>query len=161
MTIEMNLRTALAAAVALAALLTSHAAAQPAVASAAASAPARTYAIVCLIGDEFSVVSRRPDVGTNLNPKERTVLPVSDAVLGAHPGMPVMRATIRDPRLFALQEKLWTESADSHDMQIALVTALATDKGGGEHAWAALTSKEKVDASTRSSASRPTPACRA
>ncbi|MEP7139126.1 MAG: hypothetical protein ABI745_05845, partial [Caldimonas sp.] len=31
----------------------------------AASAPVRTYAIVSLIGDEFSVVSRRPDVGTH------------------------------------------------------------------------------------------------
>ena len=30
---------------------------------------------------------------------------------------PVLRALIRDPRLFALQDKLFTESAESHDMR--------------------------------------------
>jgi hypothetical protein len=119
------------------AALVSHApaAAQPAAASgaASASAPTRTYALVSLIGDEFVVVSRRPEVGTHLNPNERTPLPVADPVfdriavaeiesllLRAHPDKPVLRALIRDPRLFALQEKLLTESADSHDMRIAL-----------------------------------------
>lgn len=104
----------------------------------AASAPARTYAIVSLIGDEFSVTSRRPEVGTRLDPNERKALPVSDAVfdriavaeverqlLAARPGVPVLRALIRDPRLFALQDKLWSESADSHDMRIALHDLLA------------------------------------
>ena len=131
--------------VAIAAVLgTVPALAQPVAASAPASAPARTWAIVSLIGDEFSIVSRRLEVGTRLDPNERTALPVSDPVfdriaaeeverllLGARPGMPVLRALIRDPRLFALQEKLWTESAESHDMRIALrdtlVKAGATD----------------------------------
>lgn len=107
-------------------------------ASASASAPARTYAIVSLIGDEFSVVSRRPDVGTHLNPNERTALPVPDAIfdriatdeleallLRARPGTPVLRALIRDPRLFALQDELLTESSKSHDMRIALHDLLA------------------------------------
>ena len=139
MSIDENLRGALAATVALAALLaTSHAAAQPAAAAAAAAEPARTYAIVSLIGDDFTVTSRRPEVGTNLNPNERTVLPVSDAVfdriaaaeleqllLRARPGTPVLRALIRDPRLFALQDKLLTESPESHDMRIALRELLA------------------------------------
>jgi hypothetical protein len=56
---------------------------------------------------------------------------VEQLVLRARPGTPVLRALIRDPRLFALQEKLWTESAESHDMRIALrdtlVKAGATD----------------------------------
>lgn len=139
MSIEINLCRLLVAAVALAALSTARpAAAQPAAASAAASAPGRTYAIVSLVGDEFSVVSRRPDVGTRLNPNERTALPVSDAVfdriavaeveqllLRARPGTPVLRAMIRDPRLFALQDKLWTETPESHDMRIALRDLLA------------------------------------
>ena len=113
--------------------------AQPASAPvASASAPARTWAIVSLIGDDFSVVSRRPEVATNLNPNERTVLKVPDAVfdriatdaieaeiLKANPGTPVLRALIRDPRLFALQEQLWTESPESHDMRIALHDLLA------------------------------------
>ncbi len=142
MSIQMTRRTAFVVAAALAAALGSTpAAAQPAAApaaSATASAPTRTYAIVSLIGDEFSVVSRRTEVGTNLNPNERTVLPVPDAVfdriavseletlvLRAKPGTPVLRALIRDPRLFALQDKLLTESSDSHDMRIALHDVLA------------------------------------
>lgn len=106
-------------------------AAEPA--SAPNAAPARTYAIVSLIGDQFAVVSRGPEVGTRLDPNQRKLFPVPDAVfdriasgaveraiLNAHPGAPVLKASIRDPRLFALQEKLFTESAESHDMRIAL-----------------------------------------
>ena len=139
MTILMIRRTALVAAAALAAALgTAPAAAQPASAAASASALVRTYAIVSLIGDEFSVVSRRAEVGTNLNPNERVALPVPDAIfdriaaaeletllLRAKPGTPVLRALIRDPRLFALQDKLLTESSESHDMRIALHDLLA------------------------------------
>ena len=139
MSFQTTRRTALVAAAALATALSSApATAQPAAASSAASAPTRTYAIVSLIGDEFSVVSRRTEVGTNLNPNERTVLPVPDAVfdriaaaeletlvLRAKPGTPVLRALIRDPRLFALQDKLLTESSESHDMRIALRDLLA------------------------------------
>ena len=103
------------------------------------AAPAgRTYAVVSLIGDQFGIVTRRSDVGTRLDPNERTSLPVPDAVfdriaasavekalLDAKPGTPVLSASIRDPRLFALQEKLLTESAESHDMRIALRDLLA------------------------------------
>jgi hypothetical protein len=98
----------------------------------------KTYAVVSLIGDQFSVVSRRPDVGTRLDPNERTNFPVADAVfdriaasavekaiLDAQPGTPVLSASIRDPRLFALQDKLLTESTDSHDMRVALHDLLA------------------------------------
>lgn len=128
------LRLPLAVVVAIGAMLSAQsAAAQPAAASAVASAPVRTYAIVPLIGDEFAVVTRRIEVGTNLNPNERTPLAVADPVfdriaadevearvLAAKPGAPVLRALIRDPRLFKLQEDLLTESTDSHDMRIAL-----------------------------------------
>ncbi len=129
-------RAALAAATLAAILIPAGTFAQPA--PAPASAPTRTYAIVSLIGDEFSVVSKRSEVGTNLNPNERTTLPVPDAIfdriaaaeleallLRAKPGTPVLRALIRDPRLFALQDKLLTESSESHDMRIALHDLLA------------------------------------
>ena len=46
-------------------------------------------------------------------------------MLRAKPGTAVLRALIRDPRLFALQDKLLTESSDSHDMRIALHDVLA------------------------------------
>ena len=52
-------------------------AAAPVSAAAAASAPAHTYAIVSLIGDEFVVVARRMEPSTNLNPNERTPVPRS------------------------------------------------------------------------------------
>jgi hypothetical protein len=100
---------------------------------ASAPASARTYAVVSLIGDEFVVVSRRGDGATRLDPNERTNLPVPDpvfdriaaaavekALLERKADTPVLRALIRDPRLFALQDKLNTESAESHDMRIAL-----------------------------------------
>lgn len=117
-------------------------------ASAAEPAPApnpKTYAIVSLIGDQFSVISHRPSVvGTRLDPNARRDFPVPDpvfdriavaaaerALLDKLPGVPVLRAAIRDPRLFALQEKLLEESSESHDMRIALhdvlVKAGATD----------------------------------
>jgi len=111
----------------------------PAAAADAAGAPASpTYAVVSLIGDQFSIVTRRSDVGTRLDPNERVSLPVPDAIfdriaadavekalLDAKPGTPVLNASIRDARLFALQEKLLTESTESHDMRIALHDLLA------------------------------------
>lgn len=103
-----------------------------------ATAPARTYAVVSLIGDQFSVVTRRSDVGSRLDPNERINLPVPDAVFDriaaaavekaltdVRAGTPVLRASIRDPRLFALQDKLLTETAESHDMRVALHDLLA------------------------------------
>ena len=120
----------------------------PAMAAAQAvrtDAPApRTYAVVSLIGDQFSVVSRRHSVGTRLDPNERRVFAMPDpvfdriagaaverALLAAKPATPVLQAAIRDPRLFALQDKLLTESQESHDMRIALNDVLA--KAGATH----------------------------
>ena len=120
----------------------------PAMAAAQAArtdAPApRTYAVVSLIGDQFSVVSRRHSVGTRLDPNERRVFAMPDpvfdriagaaverALLAAKPATPVLQAAIRDPRLFALQDKLLTESQESHDMRIALNDVLA--KAGATH----------------------------
>ena len=110
----------------------------PAAAADSAAPASPTYAVVSLIGDQFSIVTRRSDVGTRLDPNERTSLPVPDAVfdriaaaaveralLDAKPGTPVLNASIRDPRLFALQDKLLTESVESHDMRIALHDLLA------------------------------------
>lgn len=111
---------------------------EPLAASAAAAAPTKTYAIVSLIGDEFAVVTRRPLVGTQADPNLKKTVPISDpvfdrvaataaeqAILSASPGMPVVKVGIRDPRLFALQDRLLTESGDSHDMRVALHDLLA------------------------------------
>jgi len=124
---------------ALLALAASWLLASPAAATDAAAAPAApTYAVVSLIGDQFGIVTRRSDVGTRLDPNERVSLPVPDAIfdrvaadavekalLAAKPGTPVLKASIRDPRLFALQEKLLVESPESHDMRVAVHDLLA------------------------------------
>jgi hypothetical protein len=89
-------------------------------------------------------VTRRSDVNTRLDPNDRVSLPVPDAVFDriatgavekaltdAQPGTPVLNASIRDPRLFALQDKLLTDSTESREMRVALhdllVKAGATD----------------------------------
>ena len=134
----MNLASTVRSLAILAALAATSGAPSAADAPAAAAGATRTYAVVSLIGDQFVVVSRRSDVGSRLDPNERTNLPVPDpvfdrvaaaavekALLDARPGTPVLRTLIRDPRLFALQDKLLTESAESHDMRIALHDLLA------------------------------------
>ena len=101
---------------------------------------APTFALVSLIGDEFSVVMRRDEIGTRLDPNERRELSVLDARrsttsplsaarrrhhAAASPVTPVLRFSIRDPRLFALQDKLLVDSAESHDMRDALASCCA------------------------------------
>jgi hypothetical protein len=128
----------------LAALALIAGAASAADAPASSPAPARTYAVVSLIGDQFSVVSRRPDVGTRVDPNERVAFPIPDAVFDriaanavekglndVRPATPVLQALIRDSRLFALQDKLLGESEESHDMRIALRDLLV--KAGATH----------------------------
>jgi hypothetical protein len=101
-----------------------------------ASAPspiAPAYAILSLIGDEFAVVFHRPETGTRTDANERRSYPVADATLDEmalsaaegvvkqlKPVSPVMRFSIRDPRLFALQDKLLVDSGESHGLRDAL-----------------------------------------
>ena len=113
-------------------------------ASAADAPPPRTYAVLSLVGDQFTVVTRRMTTGTQLDPNESRSLPVDDAQLdgvamaaaeraiaGASPAAALLRFSIRDKRLFALQERLLASGSDSDGLREALRGLLA--KSGATH----------------------------
>lgn len=96
-----------------------------------------TFALLSLVGDQFSVVLQRDKTGTNLDPNDRRSYPIDTALLddtamGAaedvlkrlKPVSPVLRFSIRDPRLFALQDGLLADSAESHGLRAALAKLL-------------------------------------
>ena len=101
-----------------------------------APAPAPTppsYAILSLVGDQFSDVTHRPETGTRADANDRHSYPIADATLDEmavsaaedvlkrlKPVSPVLRFSIRDPRLFALQDKLLVDSGESRAMREAL-----------------------------------------
>jgi len=120
--------------VALTLWMSANASAQPA-ASAPASAP--SFALLSLVGDQFSVVMRREEIGSHIDPNSRRTYPIDSATLDdialaaaedvlkkLRPVSPVVRFSIRDPRLFDLQDKLLVDSADSRGMREALAKLL-------------------------------------
>ncbi|MGZ8260045.1 MAG: hypothetical protein ACXWUL_05770 [Caldimonas sp.] len=103
--------------------------AQPAAAT--SSPPA--YAILSLVGDQFTVVIRREETGSRLDQNIRKSVAIDSATLDdmaidsaagvlkrLKPVSPVLRFSIRDRRLFDLQDKLFADSADSRGMRDAL-----------------------------------------
>ena len=103
----------------------------------AAPSPPPSFAVLSLVGDQFSVVVRRDESGTRLDPNSRRDYPVPTAMfdemaVGAvesvlkrvKPVSPVMRFSIRDPRLFALQDKLLVDSDESRGLREALAKLL-------------------------------------
>src|SRR5690349_15346231 len=87
-----------------------------------------SFALLSLVGDQFSVVMRREEIGSNIDPNTRRTYPVEAAVLDdialdaaeqvvkkLRPVSPVVRFSIRDPRLFDLQDKLLDDSGGLRD----------------------------------------------
>jgi hypothetical protein len=116
----------------------------------------RTYAVMSLVGDQFSVVRQRPQIGAVVDANERLDYPVADALFDrmamaaaeaairrARPGAEVFQASIRDARLFALQDRLLTENAESRELRSALQGLLA--KHGATHL--VLVTKQRSKAS--------------
>jgi len=110
-----------------------------ALAQSAASAPpiVPSFGLLSLVGDQFSVVMRREEIGSRIDPNSRRTYPIDtatfdDIALGAaedvlrkmRPVSPVVRFSIRDPRLFDLQDKLLVDSAESRGMREALAKLL-------------------------------------
>ncbi len=105
---------------------------------AATTGPASpTYALMSLVGDQFSVVFRREETSSRIDSNDRREFPIAAATLDdiavsaaenaikrLKPVSPVLRFSIRDPRLFALQDKLLVDSAESHGLREALVKLL-------------------------------------
>jgi hypothetical protein len=121
-------------AVGMALALAAGALAQPA----APSAPLPpSFALLSLVGDQFSVIFRRQESGTRLDPNSRRDYPVptgifdemavsaaEDVVKRLKPVSPVLRFSIRDARLFALQEQLLVDADDSRGVREALAKLL-------------------------------------
>lgn len=115
-------------------LLAASASAQTA---AAPSSLPPSFALLSLVGDQFSVVMRREEIGSHIDPNARRTYPIDAATLDdialsaaedvlkrMRPVSPVVRFSIRDPRLFDLQDKLLVDSADSRGMREALAKLL-------------------------------------
>ena len=97
------------------------------------SAAAPTYALLSLVGDEFTVVQRREETGSRLDQNVRRSYAVDDAVLDdvalaaaervvkrLKPVSAVLRFSIRDRRLFEAQDKLFIDSNDTRGLREAL-----------------------------------------
>jgi hypothetical protein len=96
-----------------------------------------SFALLSLVGDKFTVVFRREEIGSRLDPNERREFPLDastlddialsaaeDVLKRVKPVSPVLRFSIRDPRLFALQDRLLVDSAESRGMREALAKLL-------------------------------------
>ena len=83
-----------------------------------------SFALLSLVGDQFSVVMRREEIGSNIDPNTRRTYPIAAPVLDEialdaaeqvlkqqRPVSAVVRFSIRDPRLFELQDKLLEDSS--------------------------------------------------
>jgi len=111
----------LCSALALAFCLAANAVAQPA-ASVIPIPP--SFALLSLVGDQFTVVTRREESASRIDSNVRRSYAIDaaaldDAALDAaeavvkrlRPVSPVVRFSIRDPRLFALQDKVLTDTS--------------------------------------------------
>ena len=92
-----------------------------------------TYALLSLVGDQFTLVTRREETGSRLDQNVRRSYPVDNATLDdmalsaaegvvkrLKPAAQVLRFSIRDPRLFELQDRLLVDSAESRGLREAL-----------------------------------------
>ena len=106
----------------------------------AAEAP-RTVAVLSLIGDEMSLLTRRTATGSNLDRHERQAIPMADpsfdlaaalaaerAIQEARPGAQRLRVTVGDKRLLALQEAVLERGPASDPMREALQALLRDAK---------------------------------
>ena len=98
-----------------------------------AAPPPITFAVLSLVGDQFSVITRKDELGSRLDQNLRRSYPIDSPILDEYaldaaektiakmkPGASVLRFSIRDPRLFELQDKILADSGDSRGMREAL-----------------------------------------
>ncbi len=128
----------------------------------AADAAAPTYAVLSLIGDQFTIVGRQMSTGSHLDRNSQLPVVVDNAVLDsvattaaetavkrAQPGAATLRVSIRDPRLFALQERLLTDTAESKAMRESLRDVLV--KSGATHLLLVVKHREQARFAMRDS----------
>ena len=103
----------------------------------AAEAAKPTVAVLSLIGDEMSLVTRRTATGSSLDRNDRQVIPLADpsfdiaaslaaerAVKEAMPGAERLRVTLTDKRLYALQDAVLAPGPQNEPMRQALQALL-------------------------------------
>jgi len=107
----------------------------------AAEAIKPTVAVLSLVGDEMTLVTRRMGTGSRLERNERESLPIEDptfdvaaavaaerAIKEALPSADRLRMTVRDKRLYELQERVFEPGPASDGMRQALQTLLLDAK---------------------------------
>lgn len=123
----------------------------------AAEAP-RTVAVLSLIGDEMSLVTRRTATGSSLDRNDRQAIPLTDpsfdlaaalaaerAIKEAMPGAERLRVSVADKRLFALQDAVLEPGPASDPMRQALQELLQ----GAKATHLMLITKRRADAKFR------------
>jgi hypothetical protein len=109
--------------------------AQPTPAVATAVPP--TIAVLSLVGDEFSMIQHRVATGSRLDSNDKRVFPIPDAIFDdaaldaaeraikqTRPLAAVLRFSIRDPRLFKLQDRVLADAPDAREVREALLKLL-------------------------------------
>jgi hypothetical protein len=120
----------------------------------AAEAP-RSVAVLSLIGDEMSLVTRRTATGSNLDRNDRQAIALTDpsidlaaslaaerAIREAMPGVERLRVTVSDKRLYALQDAVFERGPQSDPMREALQAMLQ----GAKATHLVLITKRRDDA---------------
>ena len=110
-------------------------------ASRAAEASRPTVAVLSLIGDEMTLVTRRTSTGSRLDRNDRQALPIVDpafdvaaavaaerAIKEVMPSAERVRVSVRDKRLFALQDGVFEAGPASDGMREALQRLLLDAK---------------------------------
>jgi len=106
-----------------------------------AQATRPTVAVLSLIGDEMTLVTRRMTTGSRLDRNDRQTVPITDpafdvaaavaaerAIKEAMPSADRLRMSVRDKRLFALQDGVFEPGPASDGMRQALQTLLLDAK---------------------------------
>ena len=107
----------------------------------AAEATRPTVAVLSLIGDEMTLVTRRLTTGSRLDRNERQAVPIEDpafdvaaavaaerAIKEAMPSAERLRMSVRDKRLFALQDGVFQPGPASDGLRQALQSLLLDAK---------------------------------
>ncbi|MCE9659766.1 MAG: hypothetical protein K8R60_14490 [Burkholderiales bacterium] len=107
----------------------------------AAEPPKPTIAVLSLIGDELTLVTRRMSTGSQLDRNDRQAIPIANpafdvaaavaaerAIKQALPSAERIRVSVRDQRLFSLQDRVLEPGPASDGMREALQALLLKEK---------------------------------
>ncbi len=114
-------------------------AATPSAVAAPAAAPATpaVYGVLSLIGDKLTIIVAQPQIGSNLDPNRRRMVPIEEAVFDSialratveavratRPAAELAAINTRSPVLFEKQRDLFIENSDVLSVPAAIMEAL-------------------------------------